>query len=153
MKNVKVPPQMFLYGLITIVVIIVLITVMRRVGLIKSGAEKKADKQEAKDMTALKTSQYFDPNNYKTGWNMTKLLPTDTAKLLAQEIEKSWGFLNDDEDRIYSAFRKINYKVNVSQIAEQYALLYKSDLLGVLLDKLHEDEILFIWNIIDGKPR
>lgn len=146
-------PQIVLYGLLIIVVLWIIYLLMKRIGLIKTQADIKEVKERTEAVQNLENSKYFDPNLYKqTSYGYAHLLPSTTANYYAKEIKSSWGWFNDDEERVYSAFRSLTSKIQISQVADAYAQLYKSDLLGDIVHYFNAKEKAFLWKIIDSKP-
>lgn len=160
LKNIKIPPQLFAYGLITLIVVWVLYLIMRRTGLIQSKEARAASKEKAAEEAQIKLekqlledSEYFNPNLYKkTGYNLSVILPEDSAKLYAKQIFNAWGIINDDEEQVYDVFRKIPNKITISQVSDMYSKMYKADLLGELIYRMSKTELAFIYRIIDKKP-
>ena len=62
------------------------------------------------------------------------------------------GRVNDDEQKIYGAFRSIRFRSQVASIVTAYQTLYKKDLLTTLKQRLSQNEMNEIVNIIETKP-
>ena len=70
----------------------------------------------------------------------------------AQDIHDSFSFWGDDEQRIYSVFRSLKDKVQLSQVARAYHDKYKANLIDVLSDRLSESEVSTILQITASLP-
>jgi hypothetical protein len=82
-------------------------------------------------------------------------LKQSTAKHYAKQIKS--GFLpwykgGDDEDKVYSVFRKLKDKVQVSQVAKAYQDEESKNLIDVLKDRFGKDEIKIVLDIVSSKP-
>lgn len=64
---------------------------------------------------------------------------------------KPW-YLNDDEEQIYSVFRSLKDKVQVSQIAKAYQESYSENLIDVFKERLSTSEINIIMGIVSHLP-
>lgn len=124
--------------------------VFRRFGLIaepKTAAEKILDKaaKEIKDSNAIWSTDFWQ--QYPA-----KAYTDSQAENLAKHIEDSFGFINDDEARIYGVFRQLKYQTNVSQVSHAYTKLFRRDLHSDLRDALNDSEMKEIYSIIANKP-
>lgn len=132
--------------IILVVVLYVIRTIMKRIGLIKSDATLKA---EAK-AEALQSSDYFNTNFYKE--KTFKHLSDNEAQKYAQELRRAMRMWGTNESRILGVFQKLDCKPQISQIAEKYYQLYSVDLLNELLSELRDSEKAQLWSIIDKMP-
>lgn len=80
------------------------------------------------------------------------LIKTETASQYAKDIYNAWGLLDDDEDKIYSVFRSLKDKVQVSQVSKSYLRDYKINLIEKMKSKLSDAEIGQILKIVSGLP-
>lgn len=127
-----------------------------KLGLTKSDT----DKAEAELKAIANSVNGWDPNYYKTLRNISILLPTDaSATVLANQIYKAWGIINDNEQAIYAVFRQIRSQAHLSFLCEKYNKLYKQDLLTRLktpwhyaADGLDEIEFLEVAKIVAKLP-
>jgi len=78
-------------------------------------------------------------------------LSQSQATQYAHDIHDAWGFWNDDEDKVFTIFRQLQDKVQVSQVAEAYAVQY-SNLIEKLYDKLSNEEIKKVLQIVKRLP-
>ena len=151
-KNIKIPPNIFFYGVALLVILWIVYLLMKRIGLIKSQTVKKAEKETIENVKDLIASEYFNPNLYKqSNYGYAHLPSNETVNGWAKQIHDSFGWFNDDEEEIYSVFRAMNNKLTISQVSDAYTQLYSSDLLGDLKQYLNERELSFLWNIIKQK--
>lgn len=81
------------------------------------------------------------------------LMKPDTAQRHAQDIHNAWGWITDDEDKIYAVFRALKDKVQVSQVAKAYHDYFKTNLIDKLRDKLSAEEISEVLKIVNSLPR
>jgi len=83
------------------------------------------------------------------------VLKTSTASKYADQIYKAWGSWyqgGDDEEKVYSVFRKMKDKVQVSQVAKSYQDTYSKNLIDTLKDRFDKEEITIVLNIIKALP-
>jgi hypothetical protein len=81
------------------------------------------------------------------------LIKTDAATKFAKDIYSAFGFLDDDEDKIYSVFRSLKDKVQVSQVAKAFQNAYRINLIDKLRAKLSEGEVSEVLKIVNALPR
>ena len=154
--------KLFVYFIITVIVLFILYFLLKRVGIIQAPESKEVREARAdqiKTITDLnqqvidfKKSPLFNPS-YMNSIPFSNRMDYDTATRLAKEIEKAWGWLNDNEKRVYNAFSQINKQSDVSSIAYYYRQLFDEDLRSKIIDKFTKSEIRNVWNIIQSKPR
>ncbi len=82
--------------------------------------------------------------------NGAKLITVSRADFLAKEIEKSFGYTNDDENRIYATIKTLDTRVKLSQVSRSYYKIYRKDLLFRLIDKLSPEEFMVIVNHVNS---
>jgi hypothetical protein len=80
------------------------------------------------------------------------LLKQNDAKTYAQRISDAWGWVDDDEDKIYSVFRALKDHVQVSQVAYWYYQDKKINLIDDLRSRLDKDEVGEILKIVNKLP-
>ncbi len=129
---------------------------LEKVGLLNSAAAK----EDIALVQKISADDCWNPNfyaNYKTG--MRKLITSASATAFAKQIHDAWGIVNDNEQKIYAAFRMLKNKLQVSQVVEKYSQLYKQDLLTRLrtpwfyaADGLDEKEFLEVIKIVNALP-
>lgn len=82
------------------------------------------------------------------------LLKQQAAKMLAKYIKDSWGVFNDNEEKIYSVFRALKDKVQVSMLAKAYYTDYKVNLIDELNNRMDKDtEVKMIHMIVKKLPK
>lgn len=160
--------QIFLYGLLTVIVIFVVYQIMKSLGLIKDKGDRKTEKildegdaELAEEVVKIKksyidmnSSNLFDPLYWKSFLGKLRpdeLLTEGEAKTAAKEIDSNISWYGDNEEGIYNVFRSIKNPINVSQIADEFQKLYGKDLATVLINNLTQGEVYIINQIIKGK--
>ena len=100
----------------------------------------------------------FDVNYWKNIPSGSKLLNNDEAIKLAENLDSYFGWeiplvgrTNVDEEKIYSLFKSLESKAQISQIAYQYFTKYSTTLDLAIKDALYDDEQLTVTNIINSK--
>lgn len=138
--------------------------ILTKVGIIgKEGEEAYVDPQKYGDQRDLEFSKAFDMNFWQTPEIAKKIKlkgeawKTNLIKKLGLDvrlIENAFGgwFVNDDEDQIYSVFRSLNSKTEVSILAWLFHRKYKKGLYTRLSEKLTPGEMAKIKEIVDSKP-
>ena len=163
--------QIIIYGIVIVIFIIIIYTLGRRIGLIRSRPARQAAKEveqykAEKKVVKLNLAEmdYFKPGLYKTAPSreFNQLLSHDEVKVYATKLHNALKFvsvtnplapifggrLGQDEEAIYNVFRNLTDPMQISQIADIYQQAYNSDLLGDLIDKLDKDELQTIYGII-----
>ena len=82
-------------------------------------------------------------------------LKASTATYYANQIKNAFGAWyqgGDDEDKVYSVFRKLKDKVQVSQVAKAYQEDESKNLIDVLKYRFGKDEIKIVLDIVNSKP-
>lgn len=123
---------------------------------IKDSDEEKKNKAESE--TATK-SNGWDTNYFKNNRGKGYLMMTESElNYVASEIYNSWG-INDNEQRIFAAFRRIPDLFRLSQLVGHYASKYKQDLLTRLTnpwyywnDGLDANEFAYIARLVNKMP-
>ena len=123
--------------------------ILKKLGIKKGSEEQAAD-------TAIKTAEKgraFDPDYWKIAPRPKLIFGSKpTAAQVAKEIKDSFGFINDDETRIYAAIKRCRTKTMCSQLTSAYRDLYKADLFNTLKDKLSEKELFTIVQYTNNLP-
>lgn len=107
----------------------------------------------------LQAEKAFDINY------LNKLLQQVSKKVLviqrrvalqyAQQIHQGWGSWyqgGDDEAKVYAVFRKLEDKVQVSQIAKVYQETYSKNLIDVMKNRFSNSEIKMVLKIVEQLP-
>ena len=82
-------------------------------------------------------------------------LKNEVATDYANQINAAWGSWwsgGDDEQKVYSVFRKLRDKVQVSQLANAYLRNFGVNLIDKLNERLDEKEIQKVLAIIKPLP-
>ena len=130
---------------------------LQKFGVVKTAEDKLVDAQ-----TNLGNNQNaFSPVFYKSGPAGTKLLTYSGSADLAKRIYEAMGNFTDDEAAVYSVFRMLKTKSQVSFLSERFASIYGVDLLEYLkrgrnqfnpASGLNSDELAVVLNIVNKLP-
>ncbi|WP_010182437.1 hypothetical protein [Aquimarina agarilytica] len=108
---------------------------------------------------ALQWEEAFDVefiNKIKRESNKTiQVLKPEVALQYAVKIKSAWGAWyqgGDDEAKVYSVFRALSDKVQISQVAKAYQDEYGKHLIEVIKNRFSEREIKVLLTIIKQKP-
>lgn len=152
--------EMFGYLLATVVVLIILYFLLRKIGLVPKLFKPKAEREAAKTKTEVKAatkviettvnrSDYFNPSLWQ-GVTKSRLLPDETARENAEILRKAMKGLGTNESAINSVFRSLTDKIQVSQIAFFYLSAYSRDLASDLSKELTKKELQITYDIINN---
>jgi len=121
------------------------------------------DQEQAEKALNSEPFKFFNPNfgfdliikKYGTLQNYFNSISFTTTKatIIAQNILNSYGFVNDQEQKIYLAFSEIPTQAALSLVSNQFIVLYPSG--GGLLnfiDFLDGNELNNIKKILEKKP-
>lgn len=129
--------------------------VLQKFGLIPS---QESAKQE-KNVKLLDSLEEFKPGYgakyaQKQGWQkvLQTLLTTSGAHALAARIKKAKGIFNDNELAVYSAFKTVRNKAQVSQLAETFQREYGMDLVEYLREFMNEKELARVFELVEILP-
>lgn len=154
LNKIKIPPTLFAYGILTVIVIWVLYLVMKRIGLIQSKTDQEKDDRQAKNIIEITTTDIFRPSTYEeTNKGLSVLVSSEKASEWARSIYSAFGWINDDEQAVYNVFRNMTNQLQVSQVADAYSQLYNSDLFGDIDYYFSDVEVSNVWNIIKQLPK
>lgn len=126
-------------AVIVLVYLLVARPIMRRVGIIETKEDKERDKQ-AKQL-GTSTDSPFSPRYYKEQKGTVQLIPKATAEKLADQLNDAIGFFSDDENVVYGILRQLNYKTQLSWLADVFFEKYKMDMYQLLNRNLGEEEM------------
>ena len=91
-------------------------------------------------------------SDFPSSQRIIRLLP-DVARRKAYKIKNAWGW-NDDEEAVYSVFRGLKDKVQVSDIAKQYIVIDGGiSLLDKLKERLNTKERKIVLDIVSALPK
>ena len=106
-----------------------------------------------------KTALNLGKENY---WNYTEFLekaPKDTIILssekgyqYANDIYNSYGWINDDEEKLYGVFRNLKTKSQISSLCYWFNKKYNKDLYSFISSFLSSGELVKLNDIISKKP-
>lgn len=119
--------------------------------------------KESKDYDQEKANPYsfWNPLFWRQGGEGTLLLTNAKCQWLYNEIYESFGFFNDDESRIYSAFKTLKTQSQLSYFSWWLQNNKGTDLLdwlkgtntGPIGDHLDTEEISVITNYFKQLPK
>jgi len=153
----------YLKTFLLIAIILVILSLLKRFGLLKFG-----DSKEEQDFKALNEIKNFQSAYEKVLYEAMKK-KLGTSKPTAAQIQsfiptnsqlKTWTdnlwnakqFFNDDESKSYGVFRSMDSQLDVWAFAKIFQATKNKDLFGFLESYLNAEEISMIYNIIQQKP-
>jgi hypothetical protein len=116
----------------------------------------------APDSVGLIETEAFDIQYWQNIQKKLKkkvvIMKGSEADAFATDIRNSWGWLNDNEDKIYSVFRALKDQVAVSEVAYFYYTNVKDpknriNLIDDLRSRLSPDEVKTILEIVKKLPK
>lgn len=112
------------------------VPILRKLGLLPDPNKQLVDK------TVVTPGNAFDPNLWmKTG--IAPIMPEPTNDL-AKNLYDSFSWTSDDFNEVFSTFKKLSNKRQVSYLAYVFAKNYKQDLLQYMKDGPGGG--IFIWD-------
>jgi hypothetical protein len=135
-----------------IIVIYIVIKALQQIGLIKSAAQQRADKEKTAAVKMMETDDYFDPHYLKDKVGQFKALGSNVAIVYAKDLRSAMAGLGTDEEAIYATFGKFFNKCNVAEVALYYVSQYNRDLQADLLNELTDSEKTKLMNIVNALP-
>jgi hypothetical protein len=136
-------------AIIVVVIVLLYFMVLRpiltKVGIIESKEDKERDKVAKTFGTAANSP--FSPSYYKNAPAGSHLITRAMAEKLAGEINDAIGFFSDDENKVYGTLRQLQYKTQLSFLADVFFQKYKMDLYQLFQRNLSDSEIDVINNI------
>lgn len=145
--------------------LLVAVALLQRFGLLPSAGSLQADKNVKELENVQADNNAFNRNYIKlmsaalrstAGGNSkvaVQYLKAANATALAKKLHKAKGTFNDNEDSVWSAFRNLKYKSQVTQLSDVFYNLYKIDLYTYLESFLNTAELNKLYNIIaEMKP-
>lgn len=135
--------------------VMALLLVLNKFGLLPSASKEK----EAQQVQELDTLAEFKPGYtkklmQKNGWSKVKqtLLPAAGAAALAAQLKKSKGVFNDNELAVFSVFKTLRNKAQLSQLALTFQNEYSLDVVEFLRSFLNDSELARIYSIVQPLP-
>lgn len=125
---------------------LVLKPVLTKVGVIESKEDKKRTTQSTTFATDIDSP--FSPIYYKNKIG-AKLLLKAEAQRLAKIIHEADGYFNDNELAVYSALRKLQYRTQLSWLADVFSQMYQKDLYSYLRAFLDDAEMDIVHGIVN----
>jgi hypothetical protein len=95
------------------------------------GITQSATEQKVQTIQTSGSKSPFSPLYYKS-FNRAVLMPVAQANAKAKAIFDSITYFGNDYSKILAIFKTLNYKTQVSFLAQQFQALYKKDLLEYL---------------------
>lgn len=133
-------------AVVVLVYLLVARPIMRRLGIIETKEDKERDKQ-AKQL-GTSTNSPFSPRYWKDQkGESVQLIPKATAEKLADQLNDAIGFFSDDENAVYGILRQLNYKTQLSWLADVFFEKYKMDMYQLLSRNLGDEEMDVVNNI------
>lgn len=127
-------------AVVVLVYLLVVRPILQKVGIIETKEDKERDKQ-AKQL-GTSTDSPFSPRYWKAQKGDTvQLIPKATAEQLADQLNDAIGFFSDDENAVYGILRQLNYKTQLSWLADVFFEKYKMDMYQLLNRNLSEEEM------------
>lgn len=125
-------------------------------GLINKGLENKFETGAASNPFAYRTFLSSIPKTTAVTY-----FTAASAISIAKDIYSAFGFFTDDETAVLNAFRKFKTQAQVAQVAQEFSIRYKTDLLQYLKQGygplpqagLANDEYQVILKIVNGLPK
>jgi hypothetical protein len=95
------------------------------------GITQSATEQKVQTIQTSGSKSPFSPLYYKS-FKRAVLMPVAQANAKAKAIFDSITYFGNDYSKILAIFKTLNYKTQVSFLAQQFQSLYKKDLLDYL---------------------
>jgi len=104
--------------------------IFQKLGIVKDQEDMAAEAANAQ----VESENYFDPLYHKEKLRVYGEIKTlsDKGVYYAKKLYDAKGVFNDDEDTVYGVFRALNYKTQVSVVADAFFKLYNKDLKNYL---------------------
>jgi hypothetical protein len=71
-----------------------------------------------------------------------------TAKTLADQVQKAWGFFNDNEEQLYGALKRVSTKRNLAAVSYEYQIRHGVSLPDDINRRTNYAEKMRIYDII-----
>jgi len=143
--------QILTYAIPIIVVLYILNVVLKRMGLIQSGREKRNTREEKAGAKEIVTTDYLK-SDYHKGKSFTPMADS-LLKKYAKQLGAALRFWGTDEPLVFSTFKSLSNKMNVSQVSEMYYKIYQEDLRAALVNDLNNEDLATVNEIIDSLPK
>lgn len=135
---------------VAVVIVIAIIVVKKFFGGL-SGLSQTIGLSDSPEVAAAKTtintanaggsSSYWSPNFYENAPASARIITSNSARTLSENIWNAYGFFSfaDDPEEALSAFKQLPSKTAVSYLANMFYITYSADLLGWLTKKSDTD--------------
>ena len=134
-----------------LVVLFVVYKILGAVGIIQTRKKKLRLASEEKAETALRATEYFDPN-FLVGRMEGYAALNSVAAQHAQTLRNAIAGFGTNEEAIFAVFNRLKSKYNIAEVAYRYKYHFNRDLLTDLLDDLNDAEQVTLFNIINKLP-
>lgn len=134
-----------------LVLLFIVYKVLSKIGLVKTAADKKEEKQTAEAVSSIRSLKYFEPLYLKDKLDTYQKLGK-TAQFYAAQLSKAMSGFGTDEETIFSVFGKLKSRENIAEVASYYLNDYNESLQTDLLNELSEDELKTLSDIINKLP-
>lgn len=129
--------------------------VLEGVGLKDTADERDQEKTQRQTENLAISKDYWNPSFFRkppSGFQ-SLILTQAWADGLAAQIWNSAGWFNDDEEKIFGAFRQLDYRTQVSFLAARFFERYGKDLYTWLRDSvLNQAELNTVLQITNKLP-
>jgi hypothetical protein len=129
----------------------VIYKLLQKFGIIAS-AQDVANQQLVDSFAGANSQLQVDTPIQVTSNNSNILLDTITVKQLVEDLNNSKGFLNDDEQLVFSTFRKLKNKSQLNQLISEFNNTQQKNLYDYLNSFLNTNEFATVLNIIKTIP-
>ncbi len=126
---------------------LVLKPVLQKVGLMDTKEDKTRSTQSTQFSTGIESP--FSPQYYKNKVG-AKLITKAEAQRLAKIIYEADGYFNDNEGAVYSALRQLQYRTQLSWLADVFAQQYQKDLYTYLRSFMDDSEMDVVHGIANN---
>jgi hypothetical protein len=127
-----------------------LFLVAKKFGLIPSAAAAQREKNAgALDRLAWWKPQFAKAYAKANGLQKykTAYMPSAGIVMIAEQLKKAKGTFNDDESAVYTALKQLQYKSQLSQLAEYFLKHYRLDLVTYLQTFMNQDELAKVYDL------
>lgn len=136
--------RLVIFGLIALIIIWVLTTIFKRIGIIKSDEQKEIERLAA----GIDKIQEFNPmtNQTKTFKRLSDVEVLQAVNRIVKALQ-GWG---TNESALFSVFKTLDNKMQISQISEKWFKNFGTDMLTEIKNELRESELATLNKIISN---
>ena len=124
--------------------------ILQGIGLVETKEEKELEKNLANKWL---TPKPFNDFVKKTNFKIPAVFRMAVIPNFVAEVYESKGFFSDDEEKLFSLFRRLQSKMQVSALAHFFQKEYGRDMASYLDSFLNESEIARLIDIVNQKPK